>query len=68
MSLKAFHIFFIAVSALFFAGAGIWLLLEQPSAVEALNVLAGLLCFTVTGGLVIYGGRFLRKFKHISSF
>lgn len=68
MSLKAFHIFFIAVSALFFAGAGIWLLLAGPLAVEALNVLAGLTCFSVTGGLVIYGNRFLQKFKHISSF
>lgn len=68
MSLKAFHIFFITVSALFFAGAGIWLLLAGPVAAEALNILAGLVCFSVTGCLVIYGSRFLQKFKHISSF
>jgi hypothetical protein len=68
MSLKTFHVFFICVSILFFAGFGFWFLFARPVEVDALNVLVGLVCFSLGGGLVIYAARFLRKFKNIQSF
>ncbi|MEP0823225.1 MAG: hypothetical protein HRF44_10290 [Ignavibacterium sp.] len=68
MSLKSFHIFFISVSVAFFAGFGLWFLFADPLAVEVINVFAGLVCFSIGGGLVIYAARFLRKFKNLESF
>lgn len=67
MSLKAFHIFFIAVSILFAFGFGIWILMKQPVEIESLNILCGLFSFTFGGGLLLYGIRFLKKFKHVSN-
>jgi predicted DNA repair protein MutK len=66
MSLKSFHIFFISVATIFAFGFGVWLLIEHPIALEALNVFAALFSFTVGGALVLYAVRFLRKFKHLS--
>lgn len=65
MSLKAFHVFFIVVSILFMIGFGLWFLLEQPLGFEVMNVFAGLVSFTMAGGLVLYAVRFLKKFKSL---
>ncbi len=65
MSLKSFHLFFIGVSILFAAGFGAWFLTEQPIAIDAINVFAALLSFTVGGGLILYAIRFVRKFKDL---
>lgn len=67
MSLKAFHIFFIAVSILLAFGFGIWILMNRPVGIEALDILCGLLSFSFGGGLLLYGIRFLKKFKHVSN-
>ena len=64
MSLKGFHIFFIAVSALCTFGFGIWLL-NGESGLNTLHVSAAAVAFLCTALLVLYGRRFLRKFKHI---
>ena len=65
MSLKAFHAFFIACSALLAFGLGVWCLsnfMEGGRASDAifgaLGILAGLL-------LVIYGIAFLKKLRNV---
>lgn len=63
MSLKAFHLFFIAISALFFFAFGVWLL--ATSSLEVWPVLGSLLCFVAGALLVVYGLRFLKKFKNV---
>ena len=66
MSLKSFHVFFIAVSVLLSAGMGIRSLrifLEE----QALIQLAwSLLAFGAALALLIYGRRFLKKLKDVS--
>lgn len=65
MSLKAFHIFFIAVSILLAIGFGIWEMRAYADSRSIGQLIAGLLSFIVAVGLTIYGVRFLRKLKHI---
>lgn len=65
MSLKSFHIFFISASILLLIGFGAWFLATQPVSAEAINVFAGLLCFSLAGGMVVYAVRFLQKFKSL---
>lgn len=66
MSLKAFHIVFIAVSVLLCFGFGIWLFLPNATESTAVSILGGILSCLVGMGLILYGRRFLRKFKHVS--
>ena len=65
MSLKTFHIVFITLSALLAFGFGLWILISDSGLGFLADVLGALLSFAVGGSLVIYGIRFLRKFKHI---
>lgn len=60
MSLKTFHIFFIAVSVLLCLGLGVWCLraVHEP----AVRV-AGALSFLAAAGLVGYEVYFLRKMR-----
>ena len=67
MSLKSFHVFFIAVSILFLIGFGVWFIVSQPFSREEINVLGGLICFSLAGGLVLYVFRFLQKFKALAN-
>jgi hypothetical protein len=66
MSLKAFHIVFVAISTLlafFFAG---WLL-NNYLATKAVVALIGAIASAAAGvGLIWYGKIVLRKLKHIS--
>ncbi len=66
MSLKSFHVFFIAVSILFMIGFGAWFIVSQPVSREEINILAGLICFSLAGGLMLYAIRFLQKFKALT--
>lgn len=66
MSLKSFHIFFISASVLLFAGFGVWFLVTQPVSAEEVNVFAGLICFSLAGGMIVYAVRFLQKFKSLT--
>lgn len=66
MSLKAFHIIFIAVSIAIAIGFGFWCLnayFEQHGLLYALT--AGI-SFIISGVLFVYGIWFLRKLKHVS--
>lgn len=66
MSLKAFHIFFIALSALSLFGFGVWLLLAGVVTSSELRFGGAVASFVAGAGLVEYGRRFLRKFKQLS--
>jgi hypothetical protein len=66
MSVKAFHIVFIAASILLAFFCGAWLLHEYASSRHTAFLVAAIL-FLVTGaGLIWYGKSVLRKLKHIS--
>ncbi len=67
MSLKAFHVLFIAVSTLLSAGFGAWAVREYASGRGAPGLLMmGIGSFLLMVGLLWYGKYFLRKLKHIS--
>jgi len=63
MSLKHFHIAFITVCTLFFAGLGAWCLLVEalPGMYRAMGWIS-LLC---GAALLFYGVRFLKKTKSL---
>ncbi len=66
MSLKAFHIVFVAVSVLMAFGFAAWLLHGYTKS-EAMSQLVGGGVSILAGlGLILYGLRFLRKLKHVS--
>ncbi len=66
MSLKAFHIVFIAMSILLSFFCGIWLLHEYASDRHAALLAAGIVLLLAGLGLIWYGKSVLRKLKHIS--
>ncbi len=65
MSLKAFHIVFVAMSILLAFFCGVWFLEEFASNRDATFLVAGILVFAAGGGLIWYGKSVLRKLKHI---
>jgi threonine/homoserine efflux transporter RhtA len=66
VSLKAFHIVFIGVSILICLGVGVWLLIPRHNGVGVLELVGSGLSLIAAAGLVAYGIRFLRKFRHLS--
>jgi hypothetical protein len=66
MSLKAFHIVFIALSILLAFFCGAWLLNEYFSSHHIVFLIAGIFFILAGGGLICYGKSVLRKLKHIS--
>jgi hypothetical protein len=66
MSLKVFHIIFISVSILLCFGFGLWLVLNTTG-FELLSFVGAGISFAAGLGLVYYGKRFIRKFKHVSN-
>ena len=65
MSLKAFHIFFIAASTLLAFGFGGWALYTGLSRSMESFVLMGVASVLVGGGLVYYGGTVLQKLRQM---
>jgi hypothetical protein len=67
MSLKAFHIFFIALASLMTLGCGVWAL-RMYSAPEprAWQLWFGIGALLVSCSLMIYGRSFLKKTKNVS--
>lgn len=63
MSLKHFHIAFIAISVLFCAGLGAWCLLLDglPGSLRAM----GWISLVGAVSLLVYGVRFLRKIRRL---
>ncbi|HEX4122450.1 MAG TPA: hypothetical protein VH619_17685 [Verrucomicrobiae bacterium] len=66
MSLKAFHIVFIALSILMAFGCGAWLLHEYVGTRDLAELIVGVASILGGAGLVWYGRSVLRKLKHIS--
>ncbi len=66
MSLKSFHIVFIALSvatAFFF---GTWMFITEDAGGIVLRTIAGSGSYIIGIGLALYGRYFLRRFKHFS--
>ncbi|MCP4250081.1 MAG: hypothetical protein GY778_23815 [bacterium] len=66
MSLKAFHVFFVAVSVLLAAGFGWWALNQYRTDGGAADLLMAVA--SLVGGivLIVYGRRFLHKLRGVS--
>lgn len=65
MSLKSFHIFFIATSIVLAIGFGIWQASVYLDSRSIEQLFAAAASFLVAAGLVVYGVRFLKKLKHV---
>jgi len=66
MSLKAFHIFFVAASVLLAFGFGAWFFVNFADRRQPLDLLWGGLSIGAGVGLIFYGKYVLRKLKDIS--
>ena len=66
MSLKAFHIVFIAASILLAFGFGGWCFREYHAEGRRVDLIFGTGSVVAGFGLLIYGRAILKKLKHIS--
>jgi hypothetical protein len=65
MSIKGFHLIFIAIASLFCAGFGVWaLFLDEQSSGSGVKVF-GIVTLAASAGLIVYGFYFRRKSKDI---
>lgn len=67
MSLKAFHVFFIAVAALTALMFGAWGVWDFGRTGKGGTLAMGILGFVAAAALVFYGLWFLRKLKDVGS-
>ncbi len=65
MSLKAFHIFFVAVSVLLAVGFAVWCFVNFADHRQPLDILWGALSLGAGVGLIYYGKYVLKKLKDI---
>ncbi len=61
MSLRAFHIVFIAAATLLAAFVGVWFLRQYMAQSGLLTLLSSLASFAAALSLLLYGSWFLRK-------
>ncbi len=66
MSLKAFHIFFIGLSVVTAFFFGTWLFLTDATLDSGSRIAFGAVSYVSGIVLMLYGRRFLRKFRHLS--
>jgi hypothetical protein len=66
MSLKAFHLFFVAVSILFTLFFGAWAIVEFQSTRDAGTLTMGIASLLISIVLVVYAGYAIRKLKGVS--
>lgn len=66
MSLKAFHIVFIAASILLAFGFGAWCFVQYADSHRRTELIYGISSVVIGLGLIWYGKYVLRKLKHIS--
>jgi len=67
MSLKAFHIFFIALSIVLSIGVGFWETSKYLESGASLPLVLAIVFYLTGLGLLVYGRRFLKKMKEIES-
>lgn len=65
MSLKFFHILFIALSTLLSVGVGLWAIDTWRGDGDLTWLVLAVLAFGGGGGLVVYGNRFLQKVRKL---
>ena len=65
MSLKAFHIFFIAVSVLMCLGVGAWGTNEYLASDGATGLGLAVACFVLGAGLIVYGFKVYKKLAEL---
>lgn len=63
VSLKAFHVFFIAIAGFTSLLFGLWAVRDWRVTGSTTNLVLGLISFAVLLSLIPYGRWFLRKFK-----
>lgn len=66
MSLKAFHVVFIAASLLLTLGFGVWGVRHHAGTGNAASLYMGVGSFVAAAALAVYGVWFLRKLRNIS--
>ncbi|MGA2748330.1 MAG: hypothetical protein ABSG59_06095 [Verrucomicrobiota bacterium] len=66
MSLKAFHVVFVALSILMAFFCGVWLLHEYASSGDTTELVVAIVSLLAGVGLICYGKSVLRKLRHIS--
>ncbi|PCJ64210.1 MAG: hypothetical protein COA73_04310 [Candidatus Hydrogenedentota bacterium] len=67
MSLKAFHLVFIAISTIMAVGFGGWCIAQFFTQDGGAGyIVSGILSALAGAGLVVYGIRFARKWKDVS--
>jgi hypothetical protein len=65
MSLRAFHLFFIALSVVLAAFVAAWATSEYRARHELAYAIGALASIVAAGGLIAYGAAFQRKTKHL---
>lgn len=65
MSLKAFHILFIACSTLLAFWLGAWAIQAYGRSSQGLLLVSGIAAIAAGAGLIVYGVLFLRKLRHV---
>lgn len=65
MSLRAFHLLFVAVSVMLAAFFAAWALNEYQVSHQPGDVLAGVLSLASGAGLAVYGAAFQRKTRNL---
>jgi len=66
MSLKAFHVFFVAIATLFALGVGTWGVRDYRETASMMSLALAIGAFLVGVAMFIYGLWMLRKFKNVS--
>ena len=66
MSLKAFHIVFVAASILLSFGFGVWSLLDYREHGKPAELIGGIISLLAGVALIFYAKAILRKLKNIS--
>ncbi len=66
MSLKAFHVVFIAASLLLALGFGVWGVRNHAATGSSMSLYMGVGSFVVSVLLAVYGVWFLRKLRNIN--
>jgi len=65
VSLKAFHLFFIAVCILFTLGFGAWGIVDFRHSENIANLVLGIFSLVISIGLLAYCGYVVRKLKGV---
>lgn len=66
MSLKAFHVVFVALATLFSVGFGVWAARAWAAGGGGEPLALAVTSFAIGVALVVYGAWFLRKMKGVS--